>query len=55
MDAEEFLLYIKAIGKENELKKYVRKVDQSMVNMLAKNIYNNFVGMNIDGAFTKKI
>ena len=23
--------------------------------MLAKNMYNNFVGMNIDGAFTKKI
>ena len=55
MDAEEFLLYIKAIGKEGEVKRYVKKVDQAMVNMLAKNMYNNFVGMNIDGEFTKKI
>ena len=51
IDADRFMSHIKSLGgKINILKKWRKENEKRLMNKLARNLFNNLQGMNIDGA-----
>ena len=50
IDSEKFMSHIMSLGVKSEfLKKFQKEKEKRLVNTLAKNLFNNLKGMNIDG------
>jgi hypothetical protein len=52
INARDFMTQINICNKETQLAKFSKSQDSIYINKLAHNIYNMFLGMNIDGKST---
>ena len=53
IDANDFVMYLRSNGKDNQFNKWQRGEDQSLINKLAVSLFNKYIGTNIDGDFDK--
>ena len=53
IDANDFVMYLRSNGKDNQFNKWQRNEDQSLINKLAVSLFNKYIGTNIDGDYNK--